>query len=43
MTAFTPQLVLLTTGAGALMMLLGLGQGLLNARSAGRAALRAAV
>jgi hypothetical protein len=33
MTAFTPQLVLLTTGVGALMILLGLGRGLLQARN----------
>jgi hypothetical protein len=32
MTA-TPQLVLLTTGVGALMILLGLGRGLLEARN----------
>jgi recombinational DNA repair protein RecR len=36
MTAFTPQLVLLTTGAGALMILLGLGRGLLQARNGPR-------
>ena len=33
MTAFTLQLVLLTTGVGALMILLGLGRGLLQART----------
>ena len=33
MTAFTPQLALLTTGVGALMILLGLGRGLLMART----------
>ena len=33
MIAFTPQLVLLTTGVGALMILLGLGRGLLQART----------
>ncbi len=36
MTALTPQLMLLTTGAGALMVLVGLGQGLLRARSGSR-------
>jgi recombinational DNA repair protein RecR len=36
MTAFTPQFVLLTTGVGALMTLLGLGRGLLQARSGSR-------
>jgi hypothetical protein len=36
MTALTTQLVALTTGVGALMLLLGLGRGLLHARSAGR-------
>lgn len=37
-TALTPQFVLLTTGVGALMILLGLGlgRGLLHARNAGR-------
>ena len=33
MTTFTPQLVLLTTGVGALMIVLGLGRGLLQARN----------
>jgi recombinational DNA repair protein RecR len=33
MTALTPQFVLLTTGVGALMILIGLGRGLLQARS----------
>jgi hypothetical protein len=36
MTALTPQLTLLTTGIGALMILVGLGRGLLQARSGGR-------
>jgi len=36
MTALTPQFVLLTTGVGALMILVGLGRGLLQARSGGR-------
>jgi recombinational DNA repair protein RecR len=36
MTALTPQFVLLTTGVGALMILVGLGRGLLHARSRGR-------
>jgi hypothetical protein len=36
MTPLVPQLVVLTTGIGALMILLGLGQGLLHARSDGR-------
>jgi recombinational DNA repair protein RecR len=36
MTGLTPQLVLLTAAVGALMMMLGLGQGLLQARNAGR-------
>jgi recombinational DNA repair protein RecR len=35
-TALTPQFVLLTTGFGALMILVGLGRGLLQARSGGR-------
>ena len=36
MTQVMPQLVVLTTGIGALMILLGLGQGLLSVRSGGR-------
>jgi len=36
MTGLTPQLVTLTTGVGALMILLGLGQGLLHARNGAR-------
>ncbi len=36
MTALTPQFVLLTTGVGALMILVGLSQDLLRARSRGR-------
>jgi len=36
MTALTSQVVLLTTGVGALMILVGLGRGLLQVRSAGR-------
>jgi hypothetical protein len=36
MIALTPQFILLTTGVGALMILVGLGRGLLQARSAGR-------
>jgi recombinational DNA repair protein RecR len=36
MTALTPQFVLLTTGVGALMILVGLGRGLLQARSGSR-------
>jgi hypothetical protein len=36
MTTLTPQVVLLTTGAGALMILVGIGRGLLGSRSAGR-------
>lgn len=36
MTTLTPLLVPLTTGVGALMILLGLGQGLLSVRSGGR-------
>jgi recombinational DNA repair protein RecR len=36
MTSLTPQFVLLTTGAGALMILVGLGRGLLQARSGSR-------
>jgi hypothetical protein len=36
MSALTPQFVLLTTGVGALMILVGLGRGLLRARSGGR-------
>lgn len=36
MTALTPQLVPLTTGVGALMILLGLGRGLLHVRNGGR-------
>lgn len=36
MTALTPLLVPLTTGVGALMILLGLGQRLLSVRSGGR-------
>jgi recombinational DNA repair protein RecR len=36
MTALTTQLAALTTGVGALMLLLGLGRGLLHARHAGR-------
>jgi len=35
-TVLTPQFVLLTTGLGALMILVGLGRGLLQARSGGR-------
>jgi len=35
MTPLMPQLVVLTTGIGVLMNLLGLGQGLLHARSEG--------
>lgn len=35
MTTLTTQLVALTTGVGALMLLLGLGRGLLQARTAG--------
>jgi hypothetical protein len=35
-TALTPQLVALTTGVGALMILLGLGRGPLRARNACR-------
>jgi recombinational DNA repair protein RecR len=34
MTALTTQLIALTTGVGALMLLLGLGRGLLHARTA---------
>jgi hypothetical protein len=36
MTALTPQFVVLTTGVGALMILLGLGRGVLGARFGGR-------
>jgi hypothetical protein len=36
MTPLMPLLVALTTGIGALMILLGLGQGLLHARNQGR-------
>jgi recombinational DNA repair protein RecR len=36
MTVDTPQFVLLTTGVGALMILLGVGRSLLEARSSGR-------
>ena len=36
MTPLLPQLVVLTTGVGVLMILLGLGQGLLDARSGSR-------
>jgi recombinational DNA repair protein RecR len=36
MTALTSQVVLLTTGVGALMILVGLGRGLLQVRSASR-------
>jgi len=36
MSAITPQFVLLTTGVGALMILVGLGRGLLQARSGSR-------
>ena len=36
MTALTPQLVVLTIGVGALMILLGLDRGLLHARNGGR-------
>jgi recombinational DNA repair protein RecR len=36
MTLLTPQLVLLTTAVGALMILVGLGRGLLQARNGGR-------
>ena len=36
MTALTSQVVLLTTGVGALMILVGLGRGLLQARSGSR-------
>jgi recombinational DNA repair protein RecR len=36
MTPLLRQLVVLTTGVGALMVLLGLGQGLLKARSGSR-------
>jgi hypothetical protein len=35
-TALTAQFVLLTTGAGALMLLVGVGLGLLQARNGGR-------
>jgi hypothetical protein len=35
-TALTPQFVLLTAGVGALMILVGLGRGLLQARVGGR-------
>lgn len=36
MTVLTPQFVLLTTGVGAVMILVGLRRGLLRARSGGR-------
>lgn len=36
MIALTPQFIFLTTGVGALMILVGLGRGLLQARSPGR-------
>jgi hypothetical protein len=36
MIALTPQFILLTTGFGALMILVGIGRGLLQARSPGR-------
>jgi recombinational DNA repair protein RecR len=36
MTSLTPQFVLLTTGAGAMMILVGLSRGLLRARSVSR-------
>ena len=36
MSALTPQFVLLTTGVGALMILVGLGRGVLRARSGAR-------
>jgi hypothetical protein len=42
MSALTPQFVLQTTG-GALMILVGLGRGLLQARSGGRRVRRATV
>ena len=37
MIALTPQLVVLTTGVGAVMVLVGLGRGLLEPRKARRA------
>jgi hypothetical protein len=43
MTTLTPQFVLLTTGAGALMILVGLGRGLLRTRSGGAGVRRAIV
>lgn len=36
MNTLTPQLALLTTGVGALMILFGLGRGLLDDRDPGR-------
>ena len=36
MTALTPQFILLTTGVGGLMILVGIGQGLLGSRGRGR-------
>ncbi len=36
MTALNPQFILLTTGVGALMILVGLGRNLLQARNASR-------